>query len=66
MNEVIKSFDDLQALVNSPETEKDINKARGGNKSAILRVRKLMKHIGSLSKKVANEAQLVKKLEEQV
>ena len=62
--EQIKSFDDLVTLLTSPDTEKDINKARSGNKSAILRVRKIMKTAKVLCKQVADEAQLAKKVGE--
>ena len=64
MIDQIKSYDELIALLTSPDTEKDVSKARNGNKSAILRLRKTLKHAKALCKQTADEAQLARKISE--
>ena len=58
----MESFNSIKTLVES--TQADIEKAEGGNKQAIMRVRKAIQQVKVLCKTVRDEAQAFKTVKE--
>ncbi len=54
----MESFEKIQEVLNS--VQNDVDKFRGGNKSAGTRVRKAMQEIKTLAQEVRTQVQLIK------
>ena len=54
----MESFEKIQEVLNSVQS--DVDKFRGGNKSAGTRVRKAMQEIKTLAQEVRTQVQLIK------